>query len=1291
MYDGVGDQSHMNAQIVKSVCPYCGVGCGILLQVEAGRITKVSGDKSHPANKGRLCTKGQSCHVPLDRGRLAGAYLRSAPDAEQHPLPLHMAIEETARRLWEIIKAHGPDAVSFYISGQMSLEAQYLANKLAKGFIRTKHIEANSRLCMASAVSGYKLSLGADAPPGSYDDLDHADTFLVIGANMADCHPILFLRLLDRMKQGAKLIVVDPRRSATAEKADLFLQLKPGTDIALINAILLRLHETGKTDPAFIAAYTEGWEAMSPLLEAYTLPRAAELTGLAEADIAKAAELIARSPNFVSLWTMGLNQSTRGTWNTNTLCNLHLAMGAICRTGAGPFSLTGQSNAMGGREMGYIGNGLPGQRTTQNPQDRSFTEAIWNLPPGTLRAEPASGAVAMFDKMAEGHIKACWIICTNPVASMPARSRAIAGLQAAELVIVQDAYIDTETTPYADILLPGALWAEADGVMVNSERNMTLAPQAVEPPGEAMADWRLIAEIATAMGFPGFTYANAAAIFEEIKRFSNPQSGYDISGASHTRLAQAPLQWPVALHNGTRNPIRYMESGTPFFPLPSGKGRFLPRPYLPPAELPDEDRPFILNTGRVQHQWHTLTKTGKITALNKLNPGPFVEINRQDAASLGLQPGDSLKLRSRRGHAVLPALVSERVQQGCLFVPFHWNDVFGEDLAVNQITNAAVDDLSLQPEFKFCAVALTRVTFPKPVTEPETQSTLAPQDALLGAFPSALDSETRLYPHGHFQSHDLNLGDFPELPARAPKPPEHRICPKKALLELVSRSTPIATILYASQTGTAEAHAHAAAHGLGVTACALNAVSPSSLSGTVLFFVSTFGDGDAPDNAAGFWRALSRSDCPRLESVRFGVLAFGDSSYVQFCGFGAKLEARLTDLGAQTLLPRQNCEPCDSQVIASWLQQVHTALGSSVSPAPVSAPARYSRDTPFFTRLKTNTKLNGSSSEKETRHFVFDLAESCLNYQPGDALGVWPQNDPSSIETLSRLIKIDKASLAARDITRLTAPILSFCASRTPALAKLLSEQDEAAHQTWLWGRQLPDLLAEFAIQGAPEEWLALLKPLVPRLYSISSSPNAHPGEVHLTVNIVRYEFAGRSSGGLCSRFLADRATEAGLFIQPSAHFHLPEDDSIPIIMIGPGTGIAPFRGFLHERRARGAAGKNWLIFGEQRASSDFYYREELDTFSREGYLHRLTTAFSRDQAKKIYVQDRLRESGAELWNWLQNGAHLYVCGDASRMAKDVDKVLRETISAHGRMDSESADAYLDEMSIGKRYLRDIY
>ena len=472
------------------------------------------------------------------------------------------AVAETARRLRAIIDEHGPDAVALYVSGQMTLEAQYLANKLAKGFIRTNQIESNSRLCMASAGTGYKLSLGADGPPGSYQDFEAADVFFVIGSNMADCHPILFLRMMDRVKTaGAKLIVVDPRRTATAAKADLFLQVKPGTDLALLNGLLHLLHAHGHTDADFIAAHTEGWEAMPGFLADYPPAAVAEITGIPEDDIREAARLIGEAGEWMSCWTMGLNQSTHGTWNTNALVNLHLATGAICRPGSGPFSLTGQPNAMGGREMGYMGPGLPGQRSVLVDADRAFTEELWELEPGTLRADGAGqGTVEMFRKMAGEDIRACWIICTNPVASVANRKTVIEGLEAAEFVVTQDVFAGTETNAYADVVLPGAMWTEAEGVLVNSERTLTLAQPAADPPGQATADWRIIAAVARAMGYEkGFTYDSAEEVFEEIKRAWNPATGWDLRGVSYERLRATPVQWPAATADGAdRNPIRYV-------------------------------------------------------------------------------------------------------------------------------------------------------------------------------------------------------------------------------------------------------------------------------------------------------------------------------------------------------------------------------------------------------------------------------------------------------------------------------------------------------------------------------------------------------------------------------------------------------------------------------------------------------------------------------------------------------------------------------------------------------------
>ncbi|WP_345199230.1 molybdopterin oxidoreductase family protein, partial [Streptomyces lavendulae] len=675
------------AEGVRTVCSYCGVGCGIVLDVgrdpATGRRTarKASGDKEHPANFGRLCTKGStSADMMAAPGRAATALVRAGRGAGPVETPVDEAITAVAGRLRAILDEHGPDALSFYVSGQMSLEAQYLANKLAKGFVRTNQIESNSRLCMASAGSGYKLSLGADGPPGSYRDFDRADVFFVIGANMADCHPILFLRMMDRIRSaGAKLIVVDPRRTATAAKADLFLQIRPGTDLALLNGLLHLLVADGHIDEAFVAEFTDGWENMPAFLADYPPAEVAAITGIPEGDIRRAARWIGEAGEWMSCWTMGLNQSTHGTWNTNALVNLHLATGAICRPGSGPFSLTGQPNAMGGREMGYMGPGLPGQRSVLVDEERAFVEDLWGVEAGTLRTDVGRGTVELFERMAAGDIKACWIVCTNPVASVANRRTVIAGLEAAELVVTQDVFAETETNAYADVVLPATLWAESDGTMVNSERNLTLVRGVVDPPGQALPDWQLIARVACEMGFAdAFTYAGAEEVFEELKRAWNPRTGWDLRGVTYRRLRDTPVQWPAAADGGDRNPIRYLNDGVSqslleradgtrprlAFPTPTGRARFFARPHLPAAELPDDDYPFVLNTGRLQHQWHTLTKTGRVPRLNKLNPGPFIELHPEDATAMGAGEGDRIEVSSRRGRAVLPAVVTDRVLPG---------------------------------------------------------------------------------------------------------------------------------------------------------------------------------------------------------------------------------------------------------------------------------------------------------------------------------------------------------------------------------------------------------------------------------------------------------------------------------------------------------------------------------------------------------------------------------------------------------------------------------------------------
>jgi sulfite reductase (NADPH) flavoprotein alpha-component len=779
-----------------------------------------------------------------------------------------------------------------------------------------------------------------------------------------------------------------------------------------------------------------------------------------------------------------------------------------------------------------------------------------------------------------------------------------------------------------------------------------------------------------------------------------------------------------------------------------------------------------------------MTKTGKVAMLNKLNPGPFVEIHPEDAATLGIKANDPVEIRSRRGRAVLPAVVTERVSEGNCFAPMHWNDVFGDDLCINAVTSDAIDPVSQQPELKFCAVALSPV--PLDAVEPVAQdhdevpadevavtASIKDQDmpridALTSLLqlppapaPSLSDAE-RAYLAGFVSglrsAEAQGIDSVPVLPRSAPFETANRLHVDGLLAGLYSRSAavpaavsaltsaqadtasaqasgvrivrvrPKVTLLWASQTGNTESLTERYATRLMEsrfeirTACMADyPVSALAKAQYVLLMTSTFGDGDPPDNAQSFWTQLSAGDAPRLDGVRFAVLALGDRNYDQFCGYGRRLDERLAAQGALRLMDRVDCDGEYQQSADAWLERIIVRINeedaalhavppggmiNAVVPGAVPTKAR-----PAASRLVSNLRLNRQGAAKDTRYFSLNTSDSGLEYEAGDALGVWPSNCPELVDellTLSGLSADAPVNVAGAgdmrladalgkhyEIARPGADALAFIAARSSngALRDLLTPERKADLKQWLWGQQLADVLHEFPVSLSAAELTGMLKRLQPRLYSIASSPKAHPGEVHLTVSAVRYNNARRHRKGVSSTFLADRASETDVpvFVQKSAHFRPPHSADTPMIMVGPGTGIAPFRGFLHERRARGDKGRNWLFFGEQHAATDFYYRDELEAMRDSGVLTRLDLAFSRDQADKIYVQDRMREQGAQLWAWLEDGAHFYVCGDANRMARDVDAALKEVVATHGGMSDEKAAEYVSRLAREKRYARDVY
>ena len=682
---------------VHTACPYCGVGCGVLARADG----VLRGDPEHPANRGRLCSKGAALAETLDdSGRLLH------PMAGGERLSWDAALDLVATRFRETIAAHGPDSVAFYVSGQCLTEDYYVANKLMKGFIGSGNIDTNSRLCMASSVAGHIRAFGEDVVPGVYEDLEEADLVVLVGSNLAWCHPVLHARLMAaRAARGTRVVVVDPRRTATAEGADLHLPIAPGADVALFAGLLVHLEAAGALDRAWVAAHTTGLDAALAAARetAPDLARVALLTGLAIADVARLYDWFAATERVVTVYSQGVNQSSAGTDKVNAILNCHLATGRIGRPGMGPFSVTGQPNAMGGREVGGLANQLAAHMRFDRPEDLDRLRRFWRAP--NLATRPGLKAVELFEAVREGRVKALWIIATNPAASMPRAGLVREALGACPFVVVSDCW-PTDTTALAHLVLPAAGWGEKNGTVTNSERRISRQRPFRAPPGEARPDWWMLAEVARRMGFGhAFAWESPAAVFREhaaLSAFENDGSrAFDIGALATLTDAEydalKPVRWPLPAGGAGGGGRLFARGG---FPTPDGRARFIPTAWRPLATQTDTTYPLLLNTGRMRDQWHTMTRTGLVPRLMAHDPAPAATFAAQDAARLGLVDGGLVRLASVHGEAVLRATIAPGQRPGEVFVPMHWTDAFAATGPIGRLVGAATDPVSGQPELK---------------------------------------------------------------------------------------------------------------------------------------------------------------------------------------------------------------------------------------------------------------------------------------------------------------------------------------------------------------------------------------------------------------------------------------------------------------------------------------------------------------------------------------------------------------------------------------------------------------
>jgi ferredoxin-nitrate reductase len=703
-----------NEHSIKTTCSYCGVGCGIVVKKDRKGILSVEGDKDHPVNRGMLCSKGMNLNYTVQdiSDRLLYPEMRWSRNHPYERVSWTTAMKRAASVFKAIIKNDGPDAVGFYVSGQCLTEEYYVANKLVKGFLGTNNIDTNSRLCMSSAVAGYTQMLGEDAVPVSYEDIELADCFLIAGANPAWCHPILFRRI-EAHKQSnpdVKIILVDPRKTQSSELADMHLQILPGTDIYLYNAIARTLIENGEVDYTFIKEHCEDFDKYRDSVFLLTIEEAAAKCDVPVEDIRLAASYIAAAKGFLTLWAMGLNQSVIGVHKNFALISLNLITGHIGKPGSGPFSLTGQPNAMGGREVGGLATMLAAHRTIANESHRQEVADFWRV--NSISSKPGLTATQMVEALETGKLKAIWIVCTNPAVSMPDAKRFEAALKKARFVVVQEISRRSDTLAFADLILPAAGHFEKEGTMTNSERRISYLHKINEPPGEALPDADILCRFAKTMGFHGFDYKSNAEIYKEHCALTKG-TRIDISGLNYERLkSEGTFQWPVPDENHSGTSRLFTDFS---FYTSTGKARFFPLENPQNLSEPvSPDFPLILTTGRIRDQWHTMTKTGKVNKLKQHIEKPFLEIHPEDAEARHIKDNDVVVIQSRRGQVRVPAKMTDTIKRGVVFLPIHWGKMLGlDDARANNVTSSLVDPISKEPDFKFSVVEVT--LYRKPV------------------------------------------------------------------------------------------------------------------------------------------------------------------------------------------------------------------------------------------------------------------------------------------------------------------------------------------------------------------------------------------------------------------------------------------------------------------------------------------------------------------------------------------------------------------------------------------------